>query len=83
MIGATLTYQTFKNLNKKNKLRDEEENTSLGSALLKIFVILLTLIALYLAFKCHNGFTLGSFLAACFCPVLYIAYRLAVKCKKN
>ena len=35
------------------------------------------LIALYFSFKRNNGFDLGSFLVACFCPYIYIVYYLA------
>ena len=35
------------------------------------------LFALYLSFKCHGGFDLGSFIVAFFCPWIYIIYTLA------
>ena len=43
-----------------------------------VFHMIISIFALYLSFKCNNGFALGDFLLALFCPVLYIIYRLAV-----
>jgi hypothetical protein len=37
-----------------------------------------TIFAIYLSFKCNNGFDFGGFLAACCCSPLYVAYKLAV-----
>jgi len=36
-------------------------------------------IAIYLSFKCNNGFDFGSFLAAFCCPHIYILYILITK----
>ena len=37
------------------------------------------LFAIYLSFRCHGGFDLGSFLVAFFCPWIYIIYVFATK----
>lgn len=37
-------------------------------------------LALYLSFKCNNGFDLASFLIACCCSPFYVIYRIAVPC---
>jgi len=42
-----------------------------------IFHTVIALFAIYLSFKCNNGFAIGDFLMACCCPVLYIIYRAA------
>lgn len=42
-----------------------------------IFHTVTALFAIYLSFKCSNGFAIGDFLIACCCPVLYIIYRAA------
>jgi len=42
-----------------------------------IFHTVTALFAIYLSFKCSNGFAFGDFLLACCCPLLYILYRAA------
>ena len=44
-----------------------------------IIHLVLAIFALYLSFLCNNGFNILSFLAALFCPYLYIPYVLARK----
>ena len=46
------------------------------SSVLGLFWFLVTYFAIYLSFKCNGGFYIGSFLAACCCSPLYIAYKL-------
>jgi hypothetical protein len=41
--------------------------------------LIISLFAIYLSWKCNNGFNLLSFLIALFCPYLYIIYALATK----
>ena len=36
--------------------------------------------AIYLSFKCNDGFHLGDFLIACCCSPCYVIYRLAIPC---
>ena len=61
------TKEDFKNSNY------EEPNISL----VMVFNLVCSIFALYLAFKCNNGFEIYSFLLALFCPVLYIIYKFA------
>ena len=42
-----------------------------------VFHTIIMVFALYLSFKCNNGFNPVDFLIACCCPVLYIIYRAA------
>ena len=49
-------------------------NTQYGAIHFVVF-----LIALYLSFKRNNGFDLGSFLVALFCPYIYVIYYLATQ----
>lgn len=42
-----------------------------------IFHFIVSIFALYLAFKCNNGFDLGGMLIACCCPYIYIIYKYA------
>lgn len=37
------------------------------------------LFAIYLSFKCHGGFNLGSFIVALFCPWIYIIWTLVTR----
>ena len=37
--------------------------------------------AIYMSFKCNNGFHLGDMLLACCCSTCYLIYRLAVPCR--
>lgn len=39
--------------------------------------LIISLFAIYLSWRCNNGFNLLSFLVALFCPYLYIIYALA------
>jgi hypothetical protein len=41
--------------------------------------LILFLFAIYLSWKCNNGFNLLSFLIAFFCPYLYIIWALATR----
>jgi hypothetical protein len=45
-----------------------------------IFHLLLVFLAIYMSFRCNNNkFNLGSFLAACSCPQIYLVYILATQ----
>ena len=63
-------------MDNKKKTREDFNNT--GSIGL-IFHFIIGLVALYLSFKCNDGFDLGSFLIACCCPYIYIIYVLSTK----
>ena len=49
---------------------------------INILQVLIFIYALYLSFNWKDGFKLWDFLLAC-CSSCYIAYRLAVPCKRN
>jgi len=66
----------MKMLDKEEFGEDSGDNSSLGSFLYTIMII----VAFYLAFKCYGRFDLTQFLLACCCAPFYIAYRLAVPC---
>ena len=48
------------------------------SCMYSAFHSVIMLFALFLSFKCNNGFVPLDFLFACCCPVLYILYRAAL-----
>ena len=52
---------------------------SSGRYLYSIFHTIMSLIAIYLSFRCNGGFDAGAFLMACCCPYIYIIYVLATK----
>uniref|UniRef100_A0A6C0D9I9 Transmembrane protein n=1 Tax=viral metagenome TaxID=1070528 RepID=A0A6C0D9I9_9ZZZZ len=58
---------------------EEKPKKSAGKQLYSIFHTIVALFAIFLSFKCNNGFNLPSFLAACCCPTCYIVYAFAVK----
>jgi len=65
------------------KVIDKEEfgeDSGDSSPLVGFLYTIITIIAFYLAFKCHGRFDLVQFLLACCCGPFYIAYRLAVPC---
>ena len=39
--------------------------------------------AIYLSFKCNDGFHLGDLLLACCCSPRYLVYRLAIPCRPD
>jgi hypothetical protein len=41
--------------------------------------LIISFFAVYLSWRCNNGFNLLSFTAALFCPYLYIIWSLATK----
>jgi len=43
-----------------------------------VFHTVVAFFAIFLSFKCNNGFHVGDFLIALLCPHLYIIYRFAV-----
>jgi hypothetical protein len=69
------------------KILDKEEfgedgYGSNGSQFYYIVMLLISMVAIYLSFKCYGRFDLGEFILALLCSPLYIAYRLAVPCVK-
>jgi hypothetical protein len=67
------------------KVLDKEEfgeDNGDQSQLYGIVMLLISIVAIYLSFKCYGRFDLGEFILAILCAPLYIAYRLAVPCVK-
>ena len=54
-------------------------NATTGRYIYSVFHSIMAIIAIYLSFRCNNGFSLGSFLIACTCPYIYIIYTVATK----
>jgi hypothetical protein len=50
-----------------------------GRYIYSVFHTIMSLIAIYLSFRCNKGFEFGPFLVACCCPYIYIIYVLATK----
>lgn len=61
-----------------NDDKKKECETSYTKNIIPIVWLIVTIFAMFMSFKCNNGFNLGDFLLACCCSPLYIAYRLAV-----
>lgn len=55
------------------------QTSGTGRYIYSIFHTTMSLIAIYLSFKCNKGFNLGSFMLACCCPYIYIIYILATR----
>jgi hypothetical protein len=55
------------------------DKATTGRYIYSVFHSIMALVAIYLAFRCNNGFKLGSFLIACTCPYIYIIYIVATK----
>lgn len=47
--------------------------------ILSLLHFIATLYAIYLSFKCNNGFSLLPFMIACMCPYIYIIYAAVTK----
>jgi hypothetical protein len=46
------------------------DQATTGRYIYSVFPSIMALVAIYLAFRCNKGFSLGSFLIACTCPAL-------------
>lgn len=46
--------------------------------LYSVFYLGLSMLAIYLSFRCNGGFDLVGFLGALFFPFIYIPYKLAL-----
>ena len=62
--------------NKKN-YNNECNNSNPLKTIYTIFHSIITLFAIYLSFKCNNGFSFGGFFMAIFFPHIYIIYKYA------
>lgn len=49
------------------------------SSLFAVIHAIISIFAIYLSFKCNNGFSFFPFLAALFLPYLYLLYVIAVQ----
>jgi len=67
------TWNNYENNEQKKKNKSEYCNLYLISHLVISFF------AIYLSWRCNNGFNLCSFSFALFCPYLYIIWALATK----
>ena len=56
-----------------------DEKQSVTSMVINFFWCVVCLYAVYLSFKCNNGFDLGGILIACCCSPCYIAYQYGVQ----
>ena len=61
---------------KKNSFHDINNRSAINIAIVDIILIA---IALYISYKCNDGFTLGSVLIAVVFAPLYIIYRAIYK----
>jgi hypothetical protein len=55
------------------------QTSGTGRYVYSVFHLIMSLVAIYLSFKCNNGFNFSSFLVAFCCPYIYIIYILATK----
>ena len=53
--------------------------TGNGRYIYSVFHIIMSLVAIYLSFRCNKGFEIGHFLVAFCCPYIYIIYILATR----
>jgi hypothetical protein len=61
-----------------NKCRSRDESSG-GRYIYSVFHSIMSLVAIYLSFRCNKGFNIGSFIIACCCPWVYIIYVLATQ----
>jgi hypothetical protein len=72
-------------LNKSNETMQGEnpvvvyQTSGTGRYIYSVFHLIMSLIAIYLSFKCNKGYDMGSFVVAFCCPYIYIIYILATK----
>ena len=66
-----------KNFGKKNCPPCDKAAT--GRYIYSVFHSIMALVAIYLSFRCNNGFSLGPFFIALLCPYIYIIYIVATK----
>jgi hypothetical protein len=51
----------------------------IGRSIYSVFHVIMSLVAIYLSFRCNNGFSAGPFLVSLFFPYVYIVYILATR----
>ena len=52
---------------------------SSGRYIYSVFHSIMSIVAIYLSFRCNKGFNISSFILALCCPYVYIIYILATK----
>ena len=60
-----------------------DQYCSTPRAIYSVFHTIMFFIAIFLSLRCNRGFSLGSFLIACFCPPIYIFYILITEYDKG
>ncbi len=55
------------------------QTSGTGRYIYSVFHLIMSLVAIYLSFKCNKGFDMGSFIVAFCCPYIYIIFVLATK----
>lgn len=55
----------------------QTRRSSLFGGLYSMIHALAALFAIFLSFRCNQGFDVGSFLSAVVCPYIYIIYQFA------
>jgi hypothetical protein len=55
------------------------DKAATGRYIYSVFHSIMALVAIYLSFRCNNGFSLGSFFIALLCPYIYVIYVVATK----
>lgn len=81
LFTKSFTSNNFQNVNVINS--DNAQNKKLFNNIFYLISFILTCYALYLSFKCNQGFHLGSVLAALIFTPIYLIYRLTVPCIIN
>jgi len=77
-VSAAIQGLVIKMSNKENF--KAKSSFSITKIVISIINWIIFFIAIYLSFKCNNGFKLESFLLACCCSPFYLIYRIAVPC---
>ena len=54
--------------------RQKPQESSLYSIIMSLFHSIIALVAMFVSFKCNDGFDLASFFVACSCPYVYLLY---------
>ena len=66
------------NINKHSYRTNKEPKNTSYKTIYSIFHSIIALFAIYLSFKCNNGFSFGGFFMAIFFPYIYIIYKAAM-----
>ena len=58
----------------KDKSKENKKGSTAAGAIMSAVHFVMLIFALYLSYRCNNGFNFGAFLMACCCPQIYIMY---------